>query len=436
MQKCLMWCFLAALACCGRTGSSGVLFDTGRNAILVTDYPAKHPCTLSRLALYDRAFGWNKVGFDPASNTYTINCHLAIGAADGTETYFQIGDAEHPDEKLIMHGNIFVQPYWTATAGHALRWWHAPAKVNRLTLGSATNTNVHATVIFAPENSVTTGASAEGQAGRGGQLFVYHSAITGLDPSKGFGIKGARRYFSLSQSGGDGHVLQAARIAHARGQVCYGLEPGWGKTYAVADTTFFDFGCLAADAAKYVNCVFEGARETAFRDRGSLEIELTDCVLKNNFRNWELTYSDKGLTLIDCRWDTPRAPDLYRVWTNQAGIKQCPKLYVRRHVIIEVVDSAGKPVPGAAVSFQPEQAGCDLLLRPTLVTDAQGRTPGKSRQDALLLTACIQTATDTPDQPSVLSLTYAVTASKHGKTATSVGIVPDQSWAVHQIMLE
>jgi len=433
MQKCLIWCFLAALACCGRTGTSGVLFDAGRNAILVTDYPAKHPCTLSRLAVFDRAFGWGKIRHDPASKTYTCNCQIVIGANDGSETYFQIGSAEYPDETLVMHGNLYVQPYWIEKENSELRWWNAPARINRLTIGSADNTNVQGILKFAPENSLTVGQAANGRTGRGGQLFIYNSCVTALDPARGFGIKGARGYASLSQVGADGHVLVNARVTHARGYICGGMSPGWNKIFKVENTVFSNFGYMAPEKAEFADCIFEGAQAAALRDRGSMHIEVSNCTFRNNERNWELIYSDQGLTLIDCEWDTPRRPDKFRAWTFPGGKKQYPKLSVRRHVVVEAVDAGGKPVKDASVSFNPEQDGCDLILRPVLKTDAQGRTPGKGRTGALLLTDFIKSATDREDQPALQSFTYSITAEISGKKATASRVCADANWKLVRI---
>ncbi len=433
MFRNLKWILPCLAACCGQPGHSGVLYDAGRNIILVTDYPEARPCNPARLALFDRAFGWGKITHDPAGNTYTCNCHIAIGDNHGSETYFQVGSPEHPDETLVMHGNIYVQPYWIEKENDGLRWWYAPAKVNRLTIGSADDAMVQATVKFAPENSLVVGQAPNGRTCRGGQLFIYNSCVTALDPASGFGIKGGRGYASLSQLGGDGHVLVNARIAHARGYVCGGMSPGWEKTFQVVNTVFSDFGFMAPEAASFTNCTFEGAKIAALRDRGSMNITLADCVFKNNERNWELTYSDKGLILIDCAWDDPRRPDRYRAWTAPDGKKQYPGLSVRRHVVVEAVDSAGQPVQDASVAFIPEQDGCDLVLRPVFKTDSQGRTPGEGHPDAMLLTDYIKIATDTEDQPALQSFTYSITAEIAGKKAMASRVSADASWKIVRI---
>lgn len=421
-----------AVACC-LTGRGGVLFDQSRNTILVTDYPEASPCNPARLAIFDRAFGWGKITCDPAGNTYTCNCHIAIGDNHGSETYFQVGSPEHPDETLVMHGNIYVRPYWIEKENEGLRWWHAPARVNRLTIGRAHDASVQATLKFAPENSLIVGQAPDEHACRGGQIFIYNSCVTALEPAKGFGIKGARGYASLSQVGGDGHVLRNARISHAQGYVCGGMSPGWKKTFQVENTVFSDFGFMAPENAAFSNCTFEGAKIAALRDRGSMNAELSNCIFRNNERNWELTYADKGLILVDCAWDDPRRADRYRAWTNPNGKKQYPKLSVRRHLVVEVADAAGKPVKDAAVAFMPEQDGCDLVLRPVFKTDARGQTPGPDHPDAMLLTDYIKTATETEDQPALQPFTYSITAEISGKKATAAGVCANESWKIVRI---
>jgi len=411
-------------------GLGGILFDTARNVILITDYPAAYPCALAQVARCDRAFGWDKVRYDKTSDTYTIDCHLAIGANDGSETYFQVGSAECPRATLVMNGNIYVQPY----AGE-VQWWQTPAKVNRLTLGCLGNKDVCAVLKFAPSNSLVAGSMADGKGGRGGQLFVYNSQITALDPDKGFGINDGGRDNSLRQVGGDGLVLMNARIAHARGHLCYGAGSGLQKIFSVSNTTFSDYGALLPQSGKYVNCVFEGAKAAAIRDWGGLNIELTDCVFKNNVCNWELTYSDDGLTLIDCEWHPPRKRDSYRISTDKTGKKQYPKLSVRRHIVAEVLDGSGKPVQDAVVSFRAEQDGCDLIQSRTFKTDASGKTPGQGQANALLLTESITTATATPDQPGVKRFTYSLAAEKAGKRAMLTNVNVDCSWKTITIKL-
>ncbi len=423
----MFWLLLGVIS----TGVAGVFFDPERNLMIVRDYPAELPCTLPGLARFDRHFGWNKVQYDAAADAYTIRCHLSIGSADdGSETYFQVGTAEKARETLIMHGNIYVQPYWTEAGGKHGRWWDAPARVNRFAVGSAANTNIRAVVKFAPENNLTTGRTIDGQAGRGGQFLVYNGRITALDPAKGFGMsRGA-----LSQVGGDGTVLVNARIEHARGNLLYGMAPGWRKLFRVEKTVFSDFGFLAPGKGRYAECVFEGAEDAAIRDYGGIDLELVNCKFRDNARNWVLLYSDKGLTLIDCVWDSPRYGDQFRSRTMPDGTKIYPKLIVRRHVVVETVDAAGLPVQGATVTFRPEQEGCELI-RSKFTTDMQGRTPGPGETNALLLTEYIKTATDENDQPSSTMFSYTLIAEKDRLRGETSGVRADEIWKTVAIRL-
>ncbi len=418
----------AALLALARPAAALMDYDPRSDTIWVSDFPAAHPCTPARLLAADRAGGWAKISYDPASDTYTVRCRLAVGAADGSDTFFQVGAPGAPRETLVLHAPLVVQPYWIAGASDA-KWWDMPARVNRVTLGCPDDTNVCAVLVCATNTSLTTGVMADGRAGRGGQLFVYHSRITALDPARGFGMPFGGRIESLRQAGGDAAVFVGAHVSHARGHVGSGIGGDAHALFRAERTVFADYGALLPSAGVFQSCVFEDAAETAIRDWGSLNATLVDCVFRHNARHWELTYSDKGLTLIDCQWDEPRDRDQYRMHTDTNGRRHTPTLTVRRHLVVAVTDAAGAPVPGARVSVAADQDGAGEIPRP-VATDAAGRTPGKGLPDALLLTERIRTATETPNQPVTREFSYAVTAAKDGRTAARAGIRPTSSWEI------
>jgi len=189
----------------------------------------------------------------------------------------------------------------------------------------------------------------------------------------------------------------------------------------LADGTHKLSGC------KFIHC------GTAVLDRGGIDAELTDCLFQSNNVNWSLTYTGKGLVLVDCAWDQPRQADRYAVWTNKTGGVQRPKLSVRRHVVVAVKDAGGQPAAGAEISVMAEQEGSELPPIQKYKTDAKGRTPGPGEPGAILLTDYIQTATEQPDRPALAEFTYTITAARGGRQTRVAKVRPDQSWKIIEV---
>ncbi len=420
---------------CAAPAPAAVFLDLEHNAIVMTDYPPAAPCSLARLAAVDRAFGWGRVVYDSVSNTCVITGDLVIGANDGTESVLQVGSADRLRETLIMRGNLYIHPYFIRGANPG-KYWQAPKKMNALVLGDRTNGAVNAALLFdcAPTNRRMFSCGhlpwAVFDAEWGGGLYVYNSRIAPLNPAPGHAIGDGNVGIYLMGS----TVFENADISGVNGML-YRMGPGINKDYSIKDTTFERVATpLAGGHQKMQGCRFI-ACGTAVLDRGSIDAELTDCVFRGNARNWSLTYSDKGLTCIDCVWDEPGRGDVYGIWTNAAGKIQRPKFTCRRHVVVAVADASGKPVAGATVSFKPEQPGCDLLLTRTCATGPDGRTPGKGQAGPMQLTEYIKTATDMPDRPDMQAFTYVITAEQKGRRASIAGFVPDQSWKIANLIL-
>jgi len=271
----------------------------------------------------------------------------------------------------------------------------------------------------------------KGNRQHGGGLYVYNSQIAPLSPAPGCEIgDGSPQGLYLEGS----TVLDNAHISGVSGML-YRMSPGVYRDCVVRNTTFervgvpIAGGVRAASGCRFINC------GTAVMDRGSLDLVLTDCEFKGNERNWDLAYTNEGLVCIDCDWDTPTEGNGYRAWTDKTGDKRYPRFTNRRHIVVEVLDAAGKPVGGATVSFRSEQKGCDLLQNRTCTTGPDGRTPGKGQAGALQLTEYIRATTDVPDEPAVTFFTYIIVADSRGKRTTVRDVTPDRSWKTISLVL-
>ena len=414
----------------------GVFLVPERNALWIIDYPPAAPCSLSQLAEVDRAFGWGRVTYDEDTDTCTVTGDLIVGANDGSETVLKIGSAERPRETLVMKGDLYIHPYFVAGENQG-RYWRAPRRMNAVVVGERGNKAIRASLKFAcsPETRLTLRCGRmpwiKSSLQHGGGLYVYNSQIAPLSSAPGCEIGDGVEGVYLEGS----TVLDNARISGVSGML-YRMGPGVNRDCVVKDTTFervgvpIAGGVRRASGCRFINC------GTAVMDRGSLDLELLDCVFEGNERNWSLTYSNKGLVCIDCEWDAPEKADRYRVWTDKAGKKRHPKFTNRRHVVGEVLDADGQPVEGATVSFKSEQEGCDLLQSRTYRTGKDGRTPGRGQSGALQLTEYIRTATDTPGRPNVRFFTYTIAAEKRRKRAAVRNVRPDRSWRIISLTLE
>lgn len=412
---------------------AGILFDEERQAIRIADYPPAWPCTLRQLAVADRAFGWEHVRYDETSGVCRIDCDIIIGANDGTETVLQVGSAAMPGEKLIMRGNIYVYPYFIHGQNTGL-YWQVERRLNALRLGLPGASNISAKLQFACASNehytLNCGRMPWIKAEQfGGGLYVHYGEISALDPA--FPIGDAQNGFMFCCGS---TVFDGARIADVK-KFIYGMTSGHNKDYLVRNTVFERVGVPLLNGAQQASgCVFRNCG-TAVMDYGSLKAELTDCVFENNDCNWSLNMSDDGLILVDCAWDAPRKGDVFGTREFKGKIYR-PKLSVRRHVVVETTDAAGNPVENAAVSFRAEQEGCDLIQSRIFKTNAQGRTPGRGEDNALLLTEYILTAVKDSDQPEKTGFTYTFNVEHKGRTAAVKGVAPDANWKLIKLILE
>lgn len=435
--KNMVWFFLVMIMTV-LPADGGVYLDPTRDAIVVVDYPASLPCTPAHLAAMDRACGWGRVEYDLASQRCVLTGNLIIGANDGSETVFQVGAPDRPHETLIMHGNLYIHPYFIQGENGTV-YWKTPKRMNAVILGDKADKSINAALLFActPSNRWTLFVGKlPWQDSKltqwGGGIYVYNSRIEPLNSAPGHEIGDNVRGVYMGST-----VLENARIAGVKGML-YGMSIAVHtpelKDYSIRDTVFENVEIpLANGTHKLSGCQFINCG-TAVMDRGGLDAELTNCRFQSNNVNWSLTYSNKGLVLVDCTWDQPRQTDRYGVMrTNKTGKVQCPKLSVRRHVVVEVKDAEGKPVAGAKISITPEQEGSESLQIQKHKTDAQGRTPGPGESGAILLTDYVKTATEQRDQPTLAEFSYTITVARDGRQTRMVKVRPDKSWKIIEV---
>lgn len=415
---------------------AAVTYDREREALHVTDCLRSVPCTLRALWQADRMNGWGKVAYDAAHDTYTISADLWIGSHDGTETFFQIGSAQHPRETAVVRGHVVVSPFYVPDAGPRRDWRSGKGPICRLTIGVEGNPAITPALKIhsEPGNEHTlyvgkTPASVTGFE-RGGELHVYHGTITAAVPDKDhmIGAPGPTRLVYLSGR----IVLKHATLSWMAGNMSYGLRN------AVIEDTTFEHGGAAILGRKHSpkRCTFRHL-QTAILDYGDLDITLTDCVFTKNLRNWSVRFTGRGLTCIDCTYDAPKRPNEYRSYQHPKTKRtRYPWFASRRHIVVQVVDAEGKPIQGAQVRVGCEQGLPEAVTNGDQRTDQAGKTPGRGDDGAILLTEVIKRATDTPYKPVVTICSYEIRVIAPGFAETVLtNVRPTRSWQVLLVVM-
>lgn len=430
-----------------RSGTNAAIYyDPALDTVRVTEFPESWPCTPERLLAMDKRFGWNKVAHDPATATYTLNCNLIIGSHDGSETYFQIGSKEHPAETLVMNGNLYIAPYFLNAENVGKNWYEAPAKVNRLTLGCEKDPQVKAAIKFGGEPKgkkygLTTGATirekGKDPSGAGGQLMLYHSKITALNPRPDCRIASVRIT-------GDAFICDNSEISWVEYGAVMGGGPGpTMRKHRIEDSIFANNGiALLGGGQAMRRCVFRDC-DIAIVDQGALAMELTECVFENNRQNWQLRLPNKRqpkLVCVDGTFGAGKTADEYALATEPKAGELTPAFISKRHVVIRVTTAEGQAVTNAVVKIKAEQEGpCLQEDGNEFKTGPNGQTLGRDDeklQDAVLLTEIIKTVTAVTNQPSVCEFSYTISARAGDKAAQVSGVKPDESWKTIPIVLK
>ena len=421
---------------------AGCRYLAESDTIQVSDYTLDVPCTPGILLRMDRMNDWGKVAYDSTADTYRVSADLQIGNNDGTATFFQLGSAEHPNETLLVRGNVVIHPCFVK--GDDAPRCAATPPVNRLTLGSPTNPAIRAALKIdsepGRERTLFCGAAPRiAQWGaQGGELHVYNGLITAASPDPGhsFGamdpVQRSGPHVVLRGS----VVLDHAVVAWFKGVALWSAD----SRQVRATDTVFEHGDYAACNSNTPwdlrRCIFRDLGVALADWGGAFRGTLTDCVFTNNAVNWKLATPDAHLICVDCDFDDSPARKRYGAFADDGGGKLKPPTFTsQRHVIVEAVDAAGSPLAGAAVRIACEQnVWEDTVFNGKAVTGPSGRTPGPGAADAVLMTEYQETATAAADAPRRTDFSYSVTVSTPGgKTASVKGFRPRSSWEVLRV---
>ena len=411
----------AAIVClCAPAARAAGEYLPEKDVLWVKDYPAEFPCTPQLLARIDRTFGWGKVAYDEASDTCTVSCSLWIGRNDGTNTYFQVGSPTHPQQTLIVNGDVRVYSTWLAGENIAMPYHRirARGRVNRLTLGVKGQPAINAQLLIdnrsrAGHTLIIGGFSGYSTKNFGGQLCVYNGTIA---PFGGALIGDARRPQPVHCGGQDRLELINATIRGVRGRAC-----GRNLARARVERCLFDH-CGIGFQGNYQNelrrCVFTHCN-TALIGASRNPLVLYECRFADNKWNWALPY--RHLVAIDCTVDS-----------YDKGVYSADRgtfFIAKRHVVVRVLDEAGKPVRRAEVRVvAPEQPPAAEFDNWCAVTGADGRTPTPGAKRALLLSeVLIRAAKQEGGQPTHTTYRYTVTARAKKRSARLEGFAPGQA---------
>ncbi len=404
-----------------------IRYEPDANRICVSDFPEERPATLDDVLVADRAHGWKRIAYDAASDTYTLDTALWIGATNDWGTCFQIGRPDHPRETLVLRGDLVV----TAPRPSPQRRDGRLEVSNRLMLGDPARPEIRPAVKMdcATKNqfSVRVLPGSEGWPGRLkpvmplGELFMFHATLTAATPDATHAYATS---IVLSHAGVNFQMADST-VSWWSGDLFrlffehYDL---WAEPRVLRGMTF-EHG----DAVRWIS--FEDCRfrhlDTALTHGGAAR-----CVFEENRRNIALHNNHVGALLLDCTIGPPaRPPSLPRtrrgldglrtysvtrhardlnVVTNP-GILECVSLPVR------VSDAAGRPVPGAIVWLRcPAEPDGAAVPRDLAVTDRDGLTPGPGSDQALVIVTRERRPTDDPARPEERTYRYILRVEAPG----------------------
>jgi hypothetical protein len=400
------------------SAAADILFDPGKNLIIVENFASAAPCTVTALRLTARLNGWEFVRYDPTGDVATVNADLQIGQMDGEESFFQIGTDEHPGETLLLNGNLAVCP--AMICGRASR----RVREKGLSIGSQDDPKIGGTLKLGEDKVLYIGYLDEyaGWATGGGGLRIHNGSILPADPSR----RWSRKFSRISPLAYI--VLRNATIAGFNDSL-YGFMPNpvYRKTpedFTVQGCTFADGESVIFGTATVRGCVFRNL-DRAVLDYGGLDATFENCVFKGNRCNFDLRYH-RGVTCIDCEIDAPE-----RAWFSKSrdpatGKAIYPRLVSKRTIRVKVTDDAGQPVAGATVTARARNPESDPSLDPESSDRRTGVTGGDglTTADAILLTEQLRQATDTNGVVRTVDYLYDVAAASKEKRGAISGYRP------------
>lgn len=421
---------LVLLAACA-PGRANVQYDPERNCLWVTDFPEAYPCDMARLAAVDAVNGWGKIRHEAGSDTWTLDADLWIGTDDGTHTYFQLGDADHPTPSLILNGHLVVCPSVPAEK-KAVNPVHT---VNRFTMGNATNSRVRATLKIHGEppdgHSVFVGVipnkdKLDRMDSYSGQFYMFNSRLTAAVEDEAHRV-GAKLGWGAVVMKGDSIRLKHSTIAWVK--AVSGLMVRAGG-HVVEDMLFEH--CGTAIAGYWDNLGKKPIRGCTFRQCGTAlsnpqsRTVLINCSFISNDCHWRCASALTSLNLIDCAFDEPRKGNIHAFNADLANKGYRADVSATRHVVMAARDADGTPINGVVITVQCDQTGA----KEHLVTGADGKTPGRESGRAVMLTELTARPVAGTDAGEVRRFTYTLSAAAAGyEPAVLSNYCPRTSWS-------
>lgn len=400
-------------------GEHDISFDAARKTILVKGGTLEQPVLVAEILRASQDKGWNVVTFDENQGAYRVEASIEIGADDGTDSTLRIGSVEHPQETVVLKGNLHLkEPQKT---GHPISGY-TYLKTNALVIGDPANETIRPTLKFDCAKPGEFGVSIE----QGATLLAYNARLGALTDDR-------NRWASWRGYGRNTQVIGCTLSGFQQLSSFNAVHPN------VRNSIFEHMNIALYNGGQYLeNCTFRHLGTAVF-DGGCIYATLVNCRFENNNRNWELRFSDFGIRAIDCVFGEPRDQKVIcqsHFWPQRQQ-RSYPSFVSERHLVFEVHDGAGKPIPGAIVTLTCEQPEAPIaVVHGRARTGADGRTPAPGKNSALWVTDAYCRATDDPNKPIENRYTYTVTVTAEGYSPVKVkGIDPDQTWVVKEITL-
>ena len=424
----------------GVRAASQIEYLRPENAVWVRGFRHARPATMDDVLAADRDRGWNVVTYDAEADTFTLTSSLWIGGTASWEpTHVQIGRPGHERETVVVHGNVWVRPPRASLP----RIDGRAGLINRLTLGSAENAQIRACLKIACETRGEYGLfvghrDKEQGTVYGGQVHALNSTITAASQDEAHELRGASRWHGIHTGWYASRVeLVNATISWIDKCVAYGIQ---AEDYRIEGCLFEHCGTVLMQRRQTVaDCRFQHMSGPAV---SAGAIEFIRCVFEDNEENWRLqNLTGRFVEMINCDIGPPERAALLRKNTREPkfllsyGSPVYPFYIERRSCVVEVVDEAGRPLPGAVVSVQcsdDHYAGDPHLAavrHPVAVTGPDGRTPARVESGAILPATRRLQATDDPTQPRTHRLSYSLTVEAPGyqrlRTPVNIGEIGD-----------
>jgi hypothetical protein len=187
----------------------------------------------------------------------------------------------------------------------------------------------------------------------------------------------------------------------------------------------------------FEDCTFRDL-DVALSDGGCLDCTVVNCRFEGNGLNWALRHTERGIRAIDCFFGSPKQNEVVcQPWKNPiTGRWHHPLFFAQRHMVVEVKNTAGKPIAGAKVVATNEQGDLSAVAHGVALTGQDGRTPPPRMSGSLLLVDYLFRASAVPGRPYEKRYTYTITVTAKNHTLVEIkGVHLDQTWMVKGITL-